>query len=306
MQIRFDERVAIVTGAASGLGRAHALALAARGARLVVNDFGGALDGNGGSSAPAEVVAQGIRDQGGQAISHGADVSNPDQVAHMVDLAMSTWGRIDILINNAGILRDASFAKIELADFKKVVDVHLLGAAICTKAVWGHMRAANYGRVLMTTSTSGLYGNFGQSNYGAAKMGVVGLMNVLQIEGDKHDIRVNALAPGAATRMTEALLPPVALGLMTSDAVSPAALFLVSENAPRRTILCATAGSFSQTIIHETDGIFLPEAERTPEAIEARFAEISQQSGQQAYAEGGSQVMKHLGRAMAASGIKPG
>jgi NAD(P)-dependent dehydrogenase (short-subunit alcohol dehydrogenase family) len=195
---------------------------------------------------------------------------------------------------------------MDMSDFRKVVDVHLMGAVVCTKAVWETMRQANYGRVLMTTSSSGLYGNFGQSNYGAAKMAVIGLMNVLQIEGEKNNIRVNALAPGAATRMTESLLPPAALGLMKPEAVSPAALYLVSENAPRRTILCATAGGFSRTIIHETEGVFLPESERTPESIEAQFAAISDETGQQAYTDGGGQVIKFVGKAAAAAGVKIG
>jgi len=303
MSIRFDDRVAIVTGAGAGLGRTYALALASRGAKVVVNDFGGGVDGTGGSSAPAESVAAAIRDAGGDAIAYGADVTNAEQVAHMVAQAIDTWGRVDILINNAGILRDASFAKMELSDFRKVMDVHVMGAVICTKAVWPHMRAANYGRILMTSSSSGLYGNFGQSNYGAAKMALIGLMNVLQIEGEKNDVRVNALAPGAATRMTEALLPPAALGLMTPEAVTPAALYLVSENAPRRTILCATAGGYSRTIIHETEGVFLPDGARTPEAIEAVFDAISDETGQSAYTEGGGQVMKFVGKAMKAAGV---
>ena len=297
MTIRFDGRVALVTGSATGLGRAHALALAGRGARVVVNDFGGAVDGTGHSSAPAQKVADEIIAAGGQAIAHGADVTNPEQVEHMVQAAMAAWGRVDILINNAGILRDASFAKMTLADFQTVINVHLIGSAICARAVWPHMRAANYGRILMTTSSSGLYGNFGQSNYGAAKMGVIGLMNVLQLEGAKNDIRVNALAPGAATRMTEALLPPDMLGLMTPEAVSPAALFLVSDDAPTRTILCATAGGYSRTLIHETEGVFLPPDQRTPEAIAEQFAAISDETGQALYTDGGGQVRKFIGKA---------
>ena len=196
MSIRFDGRVAIVTGAAAGLGRSHARALAARGAKVVVNDFGGDVHGTGGSSEPAERVAEEIRQAGGEAISHGASVTNADQVAHMVAGALAKWGRIDILINNAGILRDASFPKSSLQDFRTVLDVHLLGSVICSQAVWPHMKAAGFGRILMTTSTSGIYGNFGQANYGAAKTGLIGLMNVLQIEGAKNDIRVNALCPG--------------------------------------------------------------------------------------------------------------
>ena len=303
MDIRFDGRVAIVTGAGAGLGRAHALELARRGAKVVVNDFGGGVDGTGGSSAPADAVVAEIKDLGGEAIAHGADVTNLEHVEHMVASAMETWGRVDILINNAGILRDASFAKMELTDFEKVMDVHLMGSVNCTKAVWPHMRAANYGRVLMTTSSSGLYGNFGQSNYGAAKMALVGLMNTLQIEGEKNDIRVNALGPGAATRMTKDLLPKPIVELMTHESVTPAAIFLVGEDAPERTILNATAGGYSRTLIHETEGIHLAGEDQTAEAIAARFAEISDEAGQQAYLNGGEQVMKFVGKAAAAAGV---
>lgn len=279
MGLRFDDRVAIVTGAGAGLGRSHALALAARGAKVLVNDFGGDVHGAGGSSAPAERVAGEIREAGGQALSHGADVSNPAQVADMVAKAMEEWGRVDVLINNAGILRDASFAKGTLEDFRKVLDVHLYGSAVCSHAVWPHMRAANYGRIVMTTSTSGIYGNFGQANYGAAKTGLIGLMNVLQIEGEKYGIRVNALCPSAATRMTEGLLPPALLALMSPESVTAAAVFLASDEAPRRTILSAVAGGYSRIVIEETRGVYLPEGERTPEAIAARFGEIADREG---------------------------
>lgn len=306
MSIRFDQRVAIVTGAGAGLGRSHAIELARRGARVVVNDFGGGVDGTGGSSAPAERVAAEINALGGEAIAHGADVTNTAQVEDMVNAARTRWGRVDILINNAGILRDASFAKMTLADFEKVVAVHLTGSVVCSKAVWQIMKDQGYGRILMTTSSSGLYGNFGQSNYGAAKMGVIGLMNVLQIEGEKNDIRVNALGPGAATRMTEALLPKPVLGLMTPEAVTPAALFLVSEDAPRRTILNATAGGFSRTLVHETEGVYLNENERTPERIAALFGQISDEAGQQLYRDGGGQVMKFITKAARAHGVSLG
>ncbi|MCL1602023.1 MAG: SDR family NAD(P)-dependent oxidoreductase, partial [Actinomycetia bacterium] len=190
--ITFDEQVAIVTGAGHGLGRSHALALAERGARVVVNDLGGARDGTGASSDAALGVVSEIEQAGGEAMANGADVTDPDAVNAMVEKAFEKWGRVDILVNNAGILRDKSFANMERSDFDLVVNVHLTGAAICTKAVWGHMREQNYGRIVVTTSSSGLYGNFGQTNYGAAKLGVVGLMNTLRIEGAKYDIRVNA------------------------------------------------------------------------------------------------------------------
>jgi NAD(P)-dependent dehydrogenase (short-subunit alcohol dehydrogenase family) len=303
MSIRFDGRVAIVTGAATGLGRSHALALAARGARVVVNDFGGDVHGTGGSSEPAERVAAEIRQAGGEAMSHGASVANAEQVGHMVAAVIERWGRVDILVNNAGILRDASFAKTPLADFRTVLDVHLLGSAICSQAVWPHMRAANFGRILMTTSTSGLYGNFGQANYGAAKTGLVGLMNVLQIEGAKHDIRVNALCPSAATRMTEGLMPEAVLSLLTPESVTPAALFLVSDDAPRRTILSACAGGFARVVIQETAGVFLPESERTPENIAARFGEINDLSTVIHCEEPGGPGMRFVKQAAAAAGV---
>jgi NAD(P)-dependent dehydrogenase (short-subunit alcohol dehydrogenase family) len=303
MSIRFDDRVAIVTGAAAGLGRSHALALAARGARVVVNDFGGDVHGTGGSSEPAERVADEIRQAGGEAMSHGASVANAEQVAHMVAAVMERWGRVDILINNAGILRDASFAKTTLADFRTVLDVHLLGSAICSQAVWPHMRAANFGRILMTTSTSGLYGNFGQANYGAAKTGLIGLMNVLQIEGANHDIRVNALCPSAATRMTQGLMPEAVLSLLTPESVTPAALFLVSDDAPRRTILSACAGGFARVVIQETEGVYLPQAERTPEAIAARFGTINDLSTVIHCEDPGGPGMRFVRQAAAAAGV---
>jgi NAD(P)-dependent dehydrogenase (short-subunit alcohol dehydrogenase family) len=267
MSIRFDDRVAIVTGAGGGLGRCHALGLAARGAKVVVNDLG-----PGG--APSEVVEE-IERAGGTAMADGADVTNADEVAAMVSRAQAEWGRVDILVNNAGILRDKSFAKMEIADFEKVVGVHLMGSAICTKTVWGGMRDRGYGRVVFTSSASGIYGNFGQANYGAAKAAMIGLMNVLHLEGAKYDIRVNVLAPTAATGMTAGLLPPEVAALLTPESVTPAVLFLVGENAPSRTIMGAGGGVFAVTHIEETPGVFLPEAERTPEKIAACFAEIA-------------------------------
>ena len=271
MDIRFDGRVAIVTGAGGGLGRCHALGLAARGAKVVVNDLG---PGGAPSDSAKRVVAE-IEAAGGVALADGADVANAAQVAAMVAAAENAWGRIDILVNNAGILRDKTFAKMDLADFQKVVDVHLIGSAICAKAVWNGMRERNYGRIVFTSSSSGLYGNFGQANYGAAKAAMVGLMNVLHLEGAKNDIRVNTLAPTARTQMTENLLPPDAAELLAPEAVTPGLLYLVSENAPSRVILGAGAGAFAVTHIEESPGLYLAPEERTPETIAARFAEIS-------------------------------
>jgi NAD(P)-dependent dehydrogenase (short-subunit alcohol dehydrogenase family) len=306
MSIRFDGRVAIVTGAAAGLGRSHALALAARGARVVVNDYGGDVHGTGSSSGPAEQVVEEIVDAGGEAMAHGADVSSPAQVADMVERTVDRWGRVDVLVNNAGILRDASFAKGTLDDFRKVLDVHLFGSAVCSHAVWPHMRAGGYGRILMTTSTSGLYGNFGQANYGAAKTGLVGLMNVLQIEGEKHGIRVNALCPAAATRMTQGLLPEPVLALLDPGSVTPAALFLVSEQAPRRTILSAVAGGFSRIVIQETRGVYLARSERTPETIAERYAEIADLDGAIHSEDPGGPGLRFLREAAAEAGVADG
>jgi len=271
MSVRFDGRVAIVTGSGGGLGRCHALGLASRGAKVVVNDLG--ADGEP-SAATLRVVEEIVRGCG-EAMANGADVTKTDQVAAMVELAERRWGKVDILVNNAGILRDKTFAKMEIAEFELVVKVHLLGSAICAKAVWNGMRDRNYGRILFTSSASGIYGNFGQANYGAAKAAMIGLMNVLHLEGQKYDVRVNTLAPTALTQMTAGLMPADAAAVLTAESVTPAVLFLVSEAAPSRVIMGAGAGVFAVTHIAETPGVYLPEAERTPEQIAARFAEIS-------------------------------
>ena len=241
MPISFESRVAIVTGAGGGLGRAYALELARRGARVVVNDLGGARDGSGASGAAARVVAE-IEAAGGFAIANGASVADFEQVEAMVAQARAAFGRVDVLINNAGILRDKSFAKMSMDDFRAVVDVHLIGSANCTKAVWNAMREQAYGRILMTGSSTGLYGNFGQANYGAAKLGLAGLAKTLALEGAKYDVRVNTIAPTAATRMTEDIFPPGLLPLFRPELVAPVALFLVSEDAPTNAILGAGAG----------------------------------------------------------------
>jgi len=305
MAIRFDGRVAIVTGAGNGLGRAHALGLASRGAKVVVNDFGGARDGTGGSLMPAESVAEEIRRAGGTAMADGADVANFEQMRAMVDRATRDWGSVDLLCANAGILRDKSFAKMELADFAKVLQVHLVGTFYCCKAVWDGMRERNYGRIVLTTSASGLYGNFGQANYGAAKAGMVGLMNVLAEEGRKNNIRVNTISPTAATRMTEGLLPPEPLKLMQPEAITPAVEYLLSEDAPTRTIIGAGAGSFALIRIMETEGVNLPPSEWTPDAIAAHFAEISDMSTAKVLENALQQTQKYLSQAAARAKIKP-
>ncbi|TMU95381.1 SDR family NAD(P)-dependent oxidoreductase [Brucella haematophila] len=274
MTISFENRVAIVTGAGGGLGRAYALELAARGAKVIVNDFGGSRDGTGGASEAAEKVVAEIRAKGGVAIADAGNVTKFEDMQALAKRAVEEFGRIDILINNAGILRDKSFAKMEMADFRAVVDVHLIGSANASRAVWDVMKGQNYGRILMTTSTSGVYGNFGQSNYGAAKAGLVGLMNVLHFEGDKYDIYVNAIAPTAATRMTGDVLDEEMLVRLAPENVVPAALFLVSEEAPSRTVLLAGAGTVARMAIVESEGVYLPKGERTPEAVAAAFTQI--------------------------------
>jgi NAD(P)-dependent dehydrogenase (short-subunit alcohol dehydrogenase family) len=295
MTIGFEGRVAIVTGAGAGLGRAHALGLAARGANVVVNDVG--FDN-------AMKVVEEIRAAGGTAIGDDADVADLAAVSEMVARAERLWGHVDILVNNAGVLRDKTFAKMEMADFEFVLRVHLTGSANCTKAVWAGMRERNYGRIVLTSSASGIYGNFGQANYGAAKAGMIGLMNVLHLEGAKTDIRVNILAPTARTGMTEGLLSPVAAELMTPESVTPGVLFLVSENAPSRVILGAGAGVFAVTHIGETPGIYLDESERTPETIAARFAEISDVSTAEPLKDAFSQTYKFVAAAAKAKGVK--
>ena len=300
--IDFKGRVAIVTGAGGGLGRQHALALAARGARVVVNDLGGARDGSGGSVSAAEAVVAEIRAAGGEAIANGASVTDFAAVQAMVQQAVDTWGRVDVLVNNAGILRDKSFAKMELADFRLVVDVHLMGAVNCTKAVWPLMTEQKYGRIVMTTSSSGLYGNFGQSNYGAAKMALVGLMQTLSLEGAKHDIRVNCLAPTAATRMTEDLMPQAVLDALKPEAVVPAMLVLASQDAPNRTILCAGAGGFEAAHVTLTQGVFVGIGDDAPEELAARLAEVTDRQGEQVPQSGSAQGTIEIGKATQAAG----
>jgi NAD(P)-dependent dehydrogenase (short-subunit alcohol dehydrogenase family) len=295
--VEFKDRVAIVTGAGGGLGKSHALELARRGVKVVVNDLGGAVDGSGGSMTMADQVVAEIKAAGGEAMANGANVTKEDEVQAMVQAAIDQWGHVDILVNNAGILRDKSFAKMEMNDFRLVLDVHLMGSAICTKAVWAHMRERQYGRIVMTTSSSGNYGNFGQTNYGAAKTGVIGLMNTLCLEGAKYDIRVNALSPTAATRMTEDLLPEEALALLTVESVTAGLIPLVCDDAPNRLIMCAGAGGFAATKVFETQGIHLPVGEQTAENVFANLDKIRAETGQEEYTSGGQQTMKFVTRA---------
>lgn len=265
------ERVAIVTGAGGGLGRAHAQLLARYGARVVVND----MDPAAASRVAGEIVAS-----GGEAIAVAASVTDESQVAAMVERVMSARGRIDILINNAGILRDKSFAKMSLADFRLVLEVHLMGAVICTKAVWELMRQQRYGRIVMTTSSSGLYGNFGQANYGAAKMALVGLMQTLALEGEKYNVRVNCLAPTAATQMTEGVLSKEALTQLDPNLVSPGIIALVAEDAPTRAILCAGAGHFARANVTLTDGYFVGRTDSAAEQVVDHWDRISDRTGE--------------------------
>ncbi len=293
MTIDFTGKVAIVTGSGGGLGRCHALELARRGAKVVVNDLGGNPDGTGGSSEMAEKVVAEIKAAGGEAIANGSSVTDDKGVQKMVDDAMNAWGRIDILINNAGVLRDKSFTKMEISDFEFVVGIHLMGTVKPTKAIWPIMREQSYGRIVVTTSSSGLYGNFGQTNYGAAKLAVVGFINTLKIEGQKDNIHANALAPVAWTRMTKDLMPPQAEELLQPQFVTPGVMFLVSEDAPTGTILCAGAGAFAVSEITEGEGFYIGRGnELTAEAVAENWSKITDMSKGQAYKSGGEQSAK--------------
>ncbi|MFJ4433408.1 SDR family NAD(P)-dependent oxidoreductase [Pseudomonas sp. NPDC089395] len=298
MTIRFDDRVAIITGAGNGLGRVHALQLAARGAKVVINDFGGSRDGSGSSTEAAQAVVEEIRQAGGTAIANGANVADYEQVQALVKQTVEAFGRVDILINNAGILRDKSFSKMDMTDIQAVINVHLMGSIHCTKAVWDLMREQNYGRILMTTSAAGIFGNFGQANYGAAKMAVLGLMNMLAIEGVRNNIRVNTLAPMAATRMTEDVMSAELLAASRPEQVSPGALLLVSEEAPNKLVLSAGAGVFSALRMEETTPVFLGGADLTPEAILAQMDRITDWSNTSPRTDANQQVQLFIETAM--------
>jgi len=296
MSIKFDDRVAIVTGAGGGLGRSHALALANRGVKVVVNDLGGSVDGTGGSETIAQSVVKEIEAMGGEAIANGANVTKQDEVEAMVAETIERFGKVDILVNNAGILRDKSFSKMTLEDWKLVVDVHLHGSATCTKAVWNHMKENNYGRIAMTTSSSGMYGNFGQTNYGAAKAGISGFMRTLCLEGMKYNIRVNTLSPTARSRMTEGLMPEEILEQLRVEPVSQGLVYLVCDDAPNRVILAAGAGGYALTKVFETKGINLSEGNATAENVAEHWDEISSNEGMEEFTNGGQQGAKFLGR----------
>jgi len=297
MTISFEDKVVIITGAGGGLGRSHALEFAKRGAKVVVNDLGGEVDGSGGSSEAANNVVKEITDAGGIAIPNGSSVIDDKGVKNMVDQTMDEFGRIDILINNAGILRDKSFSKMEIEDFTIVTNIHLMGSVKPTKMVWEIMKEQNYGRILVTTSSTGLYGNFGQSNYGAAKLGVVGFVNTLKIEGQKYNINCNVLCPVAYTRMTANLMPPEAEELLTPSSVTPAVIYLSSENGPTGTILCAGAGVYSEAKIMESDGENLG-LNATAEDLEKNWDKISDFSNAKPFFNGGEQTGKVLEKAM--------
>jgi len=294
--IEFKDRVAIVTGAGGGLGRSHALALARRGVKVVVNDLGGSVDGTGSSATMAEQVVAEIIAEGGEAIANGANVTKQDEVDAMVAEAIAKWGHVDILVNNAGILRDKSFSKMTLADWDLVVAVHLRGSATCTKAVWNHMKERGYGRIVMTTSSSGMYGNFGQTNYGAAKAGLSGFMRTLCLEGAKYDIRINTLSPTARSRMTEDLMPEEILEKLTVESVSAGLVYLVCDDAPNRMILCAGAGGYAETKVIETKGVNFAEGDQTAENVAKHIDKIRSMDGAEEFTNGGQQGTKFLTR----------
>ncbi len=296
MTIRFDGRVVVVTGAGGGLGRAYALAFAGLGARVVVNDRGGARDGSGASNTPAEAVAAEIAALGGEAMTDASDVTDRAAMAGLAGRVLARFGRVDVLVANAGILRDRSFAKMSPAEWDDVVAVHLGGAQASVAAVWPAMRDAGYGRILLTTSGSGLYGNFGQANYSAAKMALVGLMRTLAAEGEKSGIRVNAIAPVAWTRLTADLFPPGSETVFAVEKVVPGALYLTSEAAPNGMVLSAGAGVFAEARVVETPGLALGDAPDV-DTLARRFAEVRAGDGAEPVANAMAQTVKLAARA---------
>lgn len=296
MTIRFDGKTAIITGAGRGLGRSHALALANLGANVVVNDLGADVDGTGGSSDAANEVVAEIKAAGGNAIANGSSVTDQAGVDNLVKQSLDAFGQIDILINNAGILRDRTFHKVSWEDFYAVLDVHLLGTIRVTHAVWPLMREQKYGRVIVTSSQNGTYGNFGQSAYATAKMGVIGFMNALRIEGGRNNLHINTLVPVATSRMTEGTIIATEedAKILTPEAVAQGALFLVSEDAPNGAILNAGGGSYSRSYVPETKGVYLGDSELTPDAVAANWDAISEDSHLEVLEDGPAQFTKFL------------
>jgi NAD(P)-dependent dehydrogenase (short-subunit alcohol dehydrogenase family) len=296
MTIRYDNKVVIVTGAGGGLGRCHALEFAKRGAKVVVNDLGGAVDGTGGNSAASEAVVAEIKAAGGTAIANGASVTDDAGVAHLIKQTMDSFGRIDVIIANAGVLRDKSFAKMEMKDFEFVLNLHVMGSVKPVHAAWQIMKDQQYGRIVVTTSSTGLYGNFGQTNYGAAKLGLVGFMNTLKLEGAKDNIKVNAICPVAATRMTENLMPPQMLEQLKPEYVTPGVVFLASDDAPTGFILSAGAGVFSAAQIVESTGMNLGHG-ADADTVAANFGKISDFTGAKHFTMGnehGAHIFERL------------
>jgi NAD(P)-dependent dehydrogenase (short-subunit alcohol dehydrogenase family) len=295
MSLDFKDKVAIVTGSGNGIGKGYALELAKRGAKVVVNDLGGTVDGSGGSLSAADAVVQEIEAAGGEAMANGANVAKQEDVKAMVEVTMEKWGRVDILINNAGILRDKSFGKMEWADFEAVINVHLLGSALCAHSVFPIMKEQEFGRIVMTSSSSGLFGNFGQTNYAAAKMGVVGLMNTLKLEGAKYNVHTNSIAPTATTRMTEHLFPAEFAEKLDPKYIIPAVIFLASEKAPNGEILEAGGGVVANTYVMETMGKYFGTDENfTAEAVANHWAEIADTTDARRLTQGGEVAIKHF------------
>ena len=295
MSLDFKDKVAIVTGSGNGIGKGYALELAKRGAKVVVNDLGGTVDGSGGSLSAADAVVQEIEAAGGEAMANGANVAKQEDVKAMVEATMEKWGRVDILINNAGILRDKSFGKMEWSDFEAVINVHLLGSALCAHNVFPIMKEQEFGRIVMTSSSSGLFGNFGQTNYAAAKMGVVGLMNTLKLEGAKYNVHTNSIAPTATTRMTEHLFPAEFAEKLDPKYIIPAVIFLASEKAPNGEILEAGGGVVANTYVMETMGKYFGTDENfTAEAVANHWAEIADTTDARRLTQGGEVAIKHF------------
>lgn len=295
MSLDFKDKVAIVTGSGNGIGKGYALELAKRGAKVVVNDLGGTVDGSGGSLSAADAVVQEIEAAGGEAMANGANVAKQEDVKAMVEATMEKWGRVDILINNAGILRDKSFGKMEWSDFEAVINVHLLGSALCAHSVFPIMKEQEFGRIVMTSSSSGLFGNFGQTNYAAAKMGVVGLMNTLKLEGAKYNVHTNSIAPTATTRMTEHLFPAEFAEKLNPKYIIPAVIFLASEKAPNGEILEAGGGVVANTYVMETMGKYFGTDENfTAEAVANHWAEIADTTDARRLTQGGEVAIKHF------------